>query len=289
MTFQEWKAAGKSFNYKGHDIFYREGGSGELLLLVHGFPTASWDWERIWTALTDRYHVIALDMIGFGFSAKPRAYHYSIIDQADLHEVFLEKNNFASAHILAHDYGDTVVQEMVARWQMRKTNQVQGLDIQSIAYLNGGIFPRQHRPRLIQKVLASPIGRYLHPFLGRHSLARTFKDIFGKNTQPTEKELDEFWALVDYNKGKVIIPLLIQYMHERPKNEVRWVTALKQEDVPQCFINGAADPISGAHVANYYKQHIPQANVSLLEDIGHYPQVEDAAGVLAAYFAFREG
>jgi len=59
--------------------------------LIHGFPTASWDWNKIWNALKKKYHLLAPDLIGFGFSDKPKKYNYSIMDQADLIEDFLKK------------------------------------------------------------------------------------------------------------------------------------------------------------------------------------------------------
>ena len=54
-------------------------------------------------------------MIGFGWSDKPRNYAYSIMDQADLHEGLLSDLGVRKALVLAHDYGDTVAQELLAR------------------------------------------------------------------------------------------------------------------------------------------------------------------------------
>jgi pimeloyl-ACP methyl ester carboxylesterase len=73
VSTSEWRQAGAFFKHKCHNIFWREGGnpSGPVLLLVHGFPTASWDWEKIWPDLAQRYRLLTLDMIGFGFSDKP--------------------------------------------------------------------------------------------------------------------------------------------------------------------------------------------------------------------------
>ncbi len=45
---ERWKAAGRSFDYLGFDVFYRTAGSGPSLLLIHGYPFNSWDWAPIW-------------------------------------------------------------------------------------------------------------------------------------------------------------------------------------------------------------------------------------------------
>ena len=131
------------------------------------------------------------------------------MDQADLIEDFLEKKKIKRAHILAHDYGDTVLQEVLARFIDRKNAGKEGLEIQSVVLLNGGLFPETHQALPIQKLLISPIGGLLVHFLNRKKLKKSFDHIFGKETQATEKEMDEFYALMEHKNGKMIfLPLM---------------------------------------------------------------------------------
>jgi pimeloyl-ACP methyl ester carboxylesterase len=283
---QAWRADGRTFDYRGHRIFYRDEGSGSsALLLVHGFPTASWDWARLWPGLTQKFpRVIAPDMVGFGFSAKPAGYDYSIFDQAELHERLLAKLGIARAHLLAHDYGDTVAQELLARHDERKAA---GLAIDSCVLLNGGLFPEAHRPRLIQKLLLTPLGPLLARLTNRRSFGRTFASIFGAGTQPSEAELDEFWSLIREQDGHRNFHRLIRYMLERRANRERWVGVLQKTSVPLRLINGPDDPISGAHMVQRYRELVPNPDTVMLPGIGHYPQVEDPAGVLRAFLEFH--
>jgi len=112
--------------------------------------------------------------------------------------------------------------------------------------------------------------------------------IFGKQTQPDDALLDNFWQLLKENDGGKILPKLIGYMPERKLHRERWVGALQQATIPIKLINGTADPISGAHMVARYKELIPQPNVTKLHDIGHYPQVEAPQAVLKAYLEFRD-
>lgn len=283
---EAWHAAGRTFQHCGYEIFFREEGSGDALLLVHGFPTASWDWHPIWPTLAARYRVIAPDMIGFGFSAKPADYDYSIMDQADLCEDLLESLGVHQAHVLAHDYGDTVVQELLARHNERQQRGSPGLKLRSACFLNGGLFPETHRARLIQKLLISPLGPLLVRFMGERSFGRSFSAIFGPNTQPTPEALREFWQLVTYNDGLKVFPLLIRYMAERRAHRSRWVGALQDVDIPLRVIDGPVDPVSGGHMVERYRELVPNPDTVLLENIGHYPQVEHPQGVLDAYLPF---
>jgi pimeloyl-ACP methyl ester carboxylesterase len=59
--------------------------------------------------------------------------------------------------------------------------------------------------------------------------------------------------------------------------------------VPICFVNGLLDPVSGRHVVERLRQERPGLQIHELSRVGHYPQEEDPAGVLAAYRSFREG
>ncbi|HEU4534714.1 MAG TPA: alpha/beta fold hydrolase, partial [Polyangiaceae bacterium] len=59
ISLDEWQRAGHDYWHRGHRIFYRDEGAGPPLVLVHGFPTASWDWHKLWPALARRFRVVA--------------------------------------------------------------------------------------------------------------------------------------------------------------------------------------------------------------------------------------
>lgn len=288
-TLAQWKQSGKTFTYRDHDIFYRDEGDGPVLLCIHGFPTASWDWQRIWEPLCRRFRVIAPDMIGFGFSAKPASYTYSIHDQADLHEGLLQALGVARVHLLAHDYGDSVAQELLARHGERTQAAVAGIALQSGCFLNGGLFPESHRMRPIQKLLRLPIlGPMLARGMNEEAFRRTFPSVFGTHTKPTRAELHDFWTLVASGGGNLIAHKLIHYIHDRRCHRDRWVGALQSSDLPLRFIDGPEDPVAGRHMAERYLELVPDGDVVLLEGIGHYPQVEDPEGTLRALFEFHD-
>ncbi|MEM7431664.1 MAG: alpha/beta hydrolase [Pseudomonadota bacterium] len=274
-NLEHWHQHGHYIEVNGHRVFYRDEGAGPAILLIHGYPTASWDWNKIWQPLTEGYRCIALDMLGFGFSDKPtRA--YSIFEQADICVALLEHLEVSECHIVSHDYGDTVAQELLAKHN--EGTLVAG--IRSIVLLNGGIFPEVHQPVLIQKLFLSPIGGLLSRLMSRATLAKNFNAIFGADTPPSDQEIDEFWQLIAHNNGKRVMHRIISYMPERRAHRERWVGALQSTDVPLRFVNGLADPISGGHMVDRYAELIPNADLVRLDNIGHYPQVEAPEAVL---------
>ncbi len=93
-----------------------------------------------------------------GFSAKPVAYEYSVHDHADMHEALLADLNIHNAHILAHDIGDSVGQELLARHEFGE-RAYGTLSIDSITWLNGGMFVETYTPRVAQKLMSrTPLG-----------------------------------------------------------------------------------------------------------------------------------
>jgi pimeloyl-ACP methyl ester carboxylesterase len=152
-----------------------------------------------------------------------------------------------------------------------------------------GLFPENIRPLLIQKLLLSPLGSLIARFNNRTQFARSMHSIFGKQTQPDDALIDNFWQLLIENNGGRVLSKVIRYMAERKQYRERWVGALQQTSIPLKLIDGMADPISGAHMVVRYKELIPHPNVTELHHIGHYPQVEAPQAVLQAYLEFREG
>lgn len=278
-----WRTRGQNFSFRGQSIRYWTAGQGEPLLLLHGFPTASWDWHYLWAPLTQRFRVIACDMLGFGDSAKPLDHPYSLLEQADLQQALLAHLGVNQpVHLLAHDYGGSVAQELLARHH-------EGLaDVGSCVFLNSGLFPERSQPLLIQKLLLSPVGWLVGRSFGRDDLVRNVTQVYGPCTHPSESALDDYWSLLVSNRGTRVLHKLIGYLPERIKYRERWVGALRQGGVPLRLINGVVDPLSGAHMLERYQQLVPDADTVPLQGIGHYPHTEAPVQVLRHYLAFRE-
>jgi pimeloyl-ACP methyl ester carboxylesterase len=285
IALDDWRARGQVFAFRGHAIRYWTAGAEDAapLLLIHGFPTASWDWHYLWQPLAQKYRLIACDMLGFGYSAKPHGHAYSLLEQADLQQALLRHLGISgSVHVLAHDYGDSVAQELLARHHEGR------LPLASCVFLNGGLFPETHRPVLVQRLLLSPLGPLIGRLFSRRKLAANFARIFGPQTQPCDAELDDFWRLIAHNDGPAVMHRLIRYMPERRVQRQRWLAAMQRGGVPLRLIDGAADPISGAHMLARYRELIPAPDTVSLEGIGHYPQTEAPALVLQHYLRFRQ-
>ena len=275
-SLAQWKGMVRTFEFDGLQIAFWTAGkpAARPLLMVHGYPTSAWDWAQVWGNLSARYLLIAPDMIGYGLSDKPRS-GYSIHRQTDMHLALLDHLEVNMFDALVHDYGVSVGQELLAR--RAEGSAATGLG--RMVFLNGGIFPDQHRARPIQKLGVSPVGFLVGLLTTREKFGRSFSEVFGPQTKPTVRELDEFWQLISHNGGNRILHRLLHYIADRRQHEQRWVDALKVAQADIGLINGALDPVSGRHAYEAWRERLPLARHHLIPDVGHYPQVEDPATV----------
>ncbi|MCP3428042.1 alpha/beta fold hydrolase [Opacimonas viscosa] len=291
------------FSYSGYNIAYWQvstpsptgvrvephllSPSAEPIVFLHGFPSASLDWSKVWNLLSNSqnndgygdFH--AIDFLGFGLSDKPHPHRYTLQEQADIIVTYLHRQGIRQCHIVAHDYGVSVAQELLARQTLEHNDN---FSITSMMFLNGGLFAELHRPILTQKLLHSSLGPWLAKCMSKRSLTKGFNKIFGQSTPPETLVLDELWALLKHAEGTRVIPSLLGYLDERKQYRNRWVRAMQSTPVPLGFINGVQDPISGQHMLDAFTKLLPSAYTKAL-DVGHYPQLEDPNSV---YLALKE-
>ena len=287
IKLSEWKDKGQFVTIKSHQIFYVVEGEGPELLLLHAYPTASWGWHRMWPELARHFRVVALDLLGSGFSDKPPGGDYSITYLTDVVEELLSKLKVKETHILAHAYGSLVAQELLARFNEGSPK----ICLQSVCFINGGIFPEAAKTTLMQKFLLTSVGgavarNFPTPYgIFKHNFSNTF----GSETQPSSQEMKEFWELLTYNDGHRRTPEVIQYLNERTHKRDRWVNALQETTVPLCLINSPSDELIGEATNKQWRKLLPGSSlIELASPVGHYPPLEDPDMVLKAYFDYVE-
>jgi len=282
-TREEWLAGGSRVTLPGtpHTLFVRQDGpeDGRPVTLLHGFPTSSHDWADVLPFLTAAGNrVTTLDFLGYGDSDKPHPYDYTLREQADLVQATWTQAGVGSTALVAHDYGVSVAQELLARDPERIT---------SMAWLNGGLFPDLHRPTSGQKLLRGRFGPVVARLFNEQRFAAALREIMGRPV--SDQALHEMWLSMSARKGARTAPRMLRYMDERREYADRWRAAIADYAGPQLFVWGPVDPVSGAHVVPRIREVAPGAQVVVLDEppaVGHYPQVEapEVVGPLLAGF-----
>ncbi len=273
VDYNTWRLTGRRVTLAGQEIFVRVSGSGPALLFLHGFPTSSYDFTQVIGALEKEFQCIAFDFAGFGDSEPLAQPDYQ--QQTNIALALLTHLGIVKTVLVAHDYGVTVAQEMLARKQQGRLSD---LAIAGVVLLNGGLDANQIRPLAIQRLLLSPLGLVLGPFLVRRS---TFERAMRRILVRFERfDIVQHWQAVTVRGSHQRVHQTIQYMNERRRYRQRWVAALANEKTPLALAWGERDPISGTPMLQWAKGLRPDAQVLALE-VGHYPQIEATEEVAA--------
>lgn len=262
---------------RGHRIAFRRRGEGPTVLLLHGFPTWSYDYAVVATDLARDHDVITVDFLGYGTSDKPNSYEYSVAESADIVEDLAAHLNLDAVRLVVHDYGGIVGQELLDR----SVTTHLGFTIESLVVLNCGIVYSAYRPTRLQRLLILPVvGRFL---AGRITADRARSGLDSvRGSTLTDAEFADLWTGMSYGNGHKLAHLLIKYNAERAKHHRRWEAALANWDGPVQLVWGLQDPVSGRHVLEKATALLPRATVIELPGAGHFPQHEAPHAVAAA-------
>uniref|UniRef100_U3IIN6 Mesoderm specific transcript n=1 Tax=Anas platyrhynchos platyrhynchos TaxID=8840 RepID=U3IIN6_ANAPP len=228
---------------------------------------------------------------GLCFGGFGRPHRYSIFEQASIVEGLLRHLGLHryGINLVSHDYGDTVAQELLHRYEHNRTGSIL---IKSLCLSNGGFAPLANAERFLPLPQVLKDGGLLAPIITRlmnfFFFSRGLGAVFGPYTQPSQAEYWDMWAAVRTNDGHLVVDSILQYINQRKKHRERWVGALKATSVPLHLIYGPLDPVNPhPEFLQLYKKVLPASTVSVLDDhISHYPQLEDPTGFLNAYLSF---
>jgi pimeloyl-ACP methyl ester carboxylesterase len=113
-------------------------------------------------------------------------------------------------------------------------------------------------------------------------------NIFSQAHPPTKVFLDSSWNLLLNNDGRIMIPLISQYLEERRTYIERWRAPLEHPEIPMAMINGIEDPISGLGTAQFFQKLQPQSLTVFIPNTGHYPHLETPEAVVTSFFKFHK-
>lgn len=276
---REWQSKGETDLYRGRRIHaFERPGSDPLLLFLHGFPSSSYDWRSL-LEHEDEHAVLALDFLGFGLSSKPRDHVYSLLWQADLVEDLLRRRPSARAvFIVAHDMGTSVATELMARDLEGRLD----MELAGALLFNGSIVLERASLTAAQRLLRSRLGTLFALLTNERVFRQQFGALFSPRHPLDSQEAADQWSLICHNGGRTLGHRLIHYLDERQRYAERWHGAVRDWEGPLSFAWGLQDPVATTAVLDALIELRPGAPVDRLPGLGHYPQLEDPAAIVAA-------
>ncbi len=254
------------------------------LLVLHGFPSSSFDFRHVLPELGADRRVVLPDYLGFGLSTKPDR-RYGIRTYADEVEAVVVAVGLAGATVdlLTHDLGDSVGGELLAR----SLDGSLGFEVGRRVITNGSIYMDLVQLSVGQQfLLALPDERA--DFGGADGFGNGLGGTFSPAHPASPEELEAQWLLASRADGHTLLPRTIRYIEDRRVEEHRYTGAIERHRSPLAIVWGEVDPIAVHPMALRLAERVPAAPLTTLDGVGHYPMVEDPARFAAAVLAGLE-
>ena len=273
-----WRDAGRSALVGGLVSFVRDEPAAresglDPLLVLHGFPSSSFDYRHVLPALAADRRVVLPDFLGFGLSSKPDV-RYGIRMLADQVQGVVAALGLERVALLTHDVGDSVGGELLRR----DLEGTLGFGVSERVVTNGSIYMDLVQLTDSQTFLLDLPDERLDLSGGSgDGYQRALAATFAPESVVAPEELAAQWELMAIDDGHTLLPRMIRYIEDRRLEERRYTEAIETHPSTLCVVWGDRDPIAVHAMAERLTTVRADAPLITLEGVGHYPMVEAPA------------
>ena len=277
----KWRGEGQTVELMGKQIWYHDQGpkTDDAVFMVHGYPGSSWDYQGVVDRIGPDTRTVVMDMRGFGLSEKPLEGDYqenfTLQLQADLYEMLAQHLGLKTVILVAHDMGQTVGLELMARFEESRTP----FRIRHAILLDGSTLIDMIQPTPFQvQALAAPSTALPEDMAWEDIAKCPAPEAYSKESQAR----DDFNELITcqahqiyYNHGSRIVGSIVHYLKERKEAFDRYSrTLFTFSHAPLTVIWGEQDPVAVIAMADRIKKERPVTDLYKYPDCGHWPPIE---------------
>ena len=265
-----WEARVLHQQIKHLPLVFNEYGNkrNPTLLFLHGFGENRQTWRFIAPYLLENYHLVMVDLKGFGDSPKNRDDYYSVYDQAYVVNEFIKKEQLENVTLIGRSFGGGValVLALIQEDKLIEKHINQLILINSIAY-------KQALPSMLRD-LKTPILGYLgiHLLGNRYLAKEAYKYAFYNNKLIPKESIDLASAYLSFPKAKYaylktvnqLIPDDIEHVQQR----------FKEITLPTLILWGKEDVAISVNKAYRLQRDLINSKLKIFPMAGHMPQEE---------------
>ena len=264
------------------NLVYKEYGveHNQTMLFLHGFGESKETWRFIVPALAQKYHLILLDLKGFGVSPKTDDDKYSVYDQALYVQKFIEQHHLQNLTIVGRSFGGGVAL-ILALMQEKKLIQPtlnRMILINSMAY-------NQPLPSMLRDLKIPIIGYLGIHLLSNHYMAReAYRYAFWNDDKIPKASVDYSASIMAQPRAKYAY---LTTVHNLIPDDVQSIEHEYQKIKLPTLIIWGKDDVS-IHVDKAYRLHrdLKNSQLVILPHVGHMPQEEAPQKVVDAILKF---
>jgi len=259
-----------------HELAYHREGEGETLLFVHGITTNSFIWRPLVALLSDRYQVIALDLLGCGDSDQPLDVSYGIASHVERLHGFMEALGLGRVTLIGHDIGGGISQRFATQYPERLDRLVL---MNTVGYDFWPVQPiiTMRTPILRQLALAALD-------LGMFKLV-VQRGVFHRKRVDDEL-MAQFWKPLRTPEGR---KAFLHFAESLDNSDLTSITeALRALPMPVLVMRGQNDLYLPAAISETLHRDIPGSTLVEIREAGHFLQVDQPGAIARSLRAFLE-
>ncbi|MAZ94547.1 MAG: alpha/beta hydrolase [Planctomycetaceae bacterium] len=267
----------------GYRYHFLDEGEGDPVLMVHGNPTWSFYWRRLVLALSPRQRAIAVDHLGCGLSDKPLDYPYRLEDHVANLAGLVQTLDLQNITLVVHDWGGPIGLSAALQLQER---------IGRLVILNTGAFPPPSIPLRIRCCRIPLLGNFMVRRL--NLFARLALKMATHRKQLSKPARDGLLSPYDSYANRIAIARFIEQIPSSPGHP-NWqlLCSLEKQlqglsNIPTRIIWGMKDWCFTPHCLDRLMEIFPHADVTRLEDVGHYVMEENPDRVIQLVSEFLQ-
>ena len=276
----EWRSEGETVELMGRQIWYHDSGpkTDDAVFIVHGYPGSSWDFQGVVDRIGTGTRTVVMDMVGFGMSDKPLDGDYqsnfTLVLQADLYDALAAHLGLKTVILLAHDMGQTVGLELMARFEENRTP----FRIRHAILLDGSTLVDMIVPTEYQKQSLAAPSTALPDDMAWDDIYNIFPESYATESRARD-DFDELVTCqahqIYINHGSRTIGGIVHYLKERQESFGRWSrTMFGFQKAPMTVIWGEQDPVAVIAMADRIKNERPVTDLYKYPDCAHWPSIE---------------
>ena len=246
----------------GRQVHVVRSGSGEPLVLLHGFGSSAYSWRRVAAALADDYRLIAIDLNGHGFTERARgAEAYTVAGQLSLILGVMDRLGVERAHLAGHSYGGALAANLAWRHPER---------VRSLTLVNSALPSYPWTRRNVAAAIPPLVYLYVRAkAISRDSVRAGLERSFADDGQITPEMVDAYHERVRIEGVSRAFRGLT-----RPTDEPRELPDLARLEVPVLMVWGDQDKLTQLEIAREVADILPDAELVVLDSVGHIPLEE---------------
>ncbi len=257
----------------GIKVHYMEQGKGDVLLLIHGYTSNLYSWNEVMPELSKKYRVIAVDLLGYGFTDKPKDATYNYRSFSDVIKKFLDKKGIRKLSIAGNSMGGgTAIRFALDHPAM--VNKLILVDSSGVKFA--------HDPMLLIMFGTPGLNNFIFSIINKSIMKKSLEFCCYYNNDAVTDERAYLYTFSFRTKGSFnsVTKTVMQNDFDGLEDKLGTLKA------PTLIIWGEKDMLIPATTAGKFHRLIPNSKLTIIEKCGHMPQEEKPAVTIAAIEGF---